>query len=473
VQNQGETGVDCGGPCAACASCNDGTQNQGETGVDCGGPCAACPTCSDGTQNQGETGVDCGGPCSPCETCSDNTQNQDETDVDCGGSVCGSCADGAGCEIDGDCTSGLCTLAVCVPMPSCSDGVLNQGETGLDCGGPCAACAALSLTVVRVGDGSAALSSASTAVFLEERDFVGALVNTIALPTAASGANQPFTLSGTATSEGNLSRSENGSYVLLAGYGVAPGTSSVSGTTAAAVNRVVARIDGAGAVDTSTRLDTAFSTGSVRSATSTDGMTLWVSGTGGSGVGGVHATTLGALGSTQVLAAPNNTRFSHVFAGQLYASASSNPFFSVFAVGTGTPTIAGQVATTPAGLPSASGPSPYSFAFFDLDPLVAGVDRLYIADDRSVASGGGIQKWTFDGATWTLAATFNGGLTAGARGLTGVASGGTVTLYATTSDTSLNKIVSFVDDGTPAPMATLLATAATNTIFRGIALTAR
>jgi hypothetical protein len=48
------------------ASCSDGIQNQGETGVDCGGPCQPCPTCSDGIQNQGETGIDCGGPCQPC-----------------------------------------------------------------------------------------------------------------------------------------------------------------------------------------------------------------------------------------------------------------------------------------------------------------------------------------------------------------------------------------------------------------------
>lgn len=52
------------------ATCSDGIQNQGETGVDCGGPCTACATCSDGIQNQGETGVDCGGPCSPCATAS-------------------------------------------------------------------------------------------------------------------------------------------------------------------------------------------------------------------------------------------------------------------------------------------------------------------------------------------------------------------------------------------------------------------
>jgi len=73
VQNQGETGVDCGGPCPACqpqATCFDGVQNQGETGVDCGGPCPACnvaPTCFDGIQNQNETGVDCGGPCAACK----------------------------------------------------------------------------------------------------------------------------------------------------------------------------------------------------------------------------------------------------------------------------------------------------------------------------------------------------------------------------------------------------------------------
>jgi len=47
-------------------TCSDGIQNQGETGVDCGGPCIACPTCNDGIQNQGETGIDCGGPCAAC-----------------------------------------------------------------------------------------------------------------------------------------------------------------------------------------------------------------------------------------------------------------------------------------------------------------------------------------------------------------------------------------------------------------------
>jgi len=49
------------------ASCADGLQNGGESGIDCGGPCSTvCATCIDGVQNQGEESVDCGGPCPPC-----------------------------------------------------------------------------------------------------------------------------------------------------------------------------------------------------------------------------------------------------------------------------------------------------------------------------------------------------------------------------------------------------------------------
>ena len=50
-------------------TCDDGIQNGDETGIDCGGSCAACATCDDGILNGDETGVDCGGPdCEPCQT---------------------------------------------------------------------------------------------------------------------------------------------------------------------------------------------------------------------------------------------------------------------------------------------------------------------------------------------------------------------------------------------------------------------
>ena len=69
IQNGDETGIDCGGSCAACATCDDGILNGDETGIDCGGSCAACATCDDGILNGDETGIDCGGPdCEPCQT---------------------------------------------------------------------------------------------------------------------------------------------------------------------------------------------------------------------------------------------------------------------------------------------------------------------------------------------------------------------------------------------------------------------
>ena len=42
------------------ATCDDGIKNQGETGVDCGGPCAACaPECGNGIAEEGENCFNC------------------------------------------------------------------------------------------------------------------------------------------------------------------------------------------------------------------------------------------------------------------------------------------------------------------------------------------------------------------------------------------------------------------------------
>lgn len=49
--------------CGEDETCIDGIQNQDETGVDCGGICQPCFSCSDGIQNGTETGIDCGGDC--------------------------------------------------------------------------------------------------------------------------------------------------------------------------------------------------------------------------------------------------------------------------------------------------------------------------------------------------------------------------------------------------------------------------
>ena len=334
--------------------------------------------------------------------------------------------------------------------------------------------------VVRVGDGATALSGSSAPVFVERRylDNVGDIVseagNTIALPTAASGANQPLTLSNT-TRDGLLSLSADGRYATMLGYGAAPGVSGLSSSANPPISRIVARIDSSNAVDTSTVLTPGLSAGNSRTATSVDGSAFWVGGSGAAG--GVHHISFGTTGGTRVLASPSSVRSVAVFGGQLYGASGDTPFSGIFTIGTGLPTTTDQTATQLPGLPT-MGQSPLSFVLLGVSRVVADLDTLYVADERAPGMGGGIQKWTFDGATWTLVTTFNldntgTALTVGMRGLAGVVIGNAVTLVAVsaTGSSAPNGIFIYRDDGSSMnPTPTLLSTSATNTVYRGVAL---
>src|SRR4029078_5284042 len=79
-------------------------------------------------------------------------------------------------------------------------------------------------------------------------------------------------------------------------------------------------------------------------------------------------------------------------------------------------------------------------------------DIAYIADDRSAASGGGIQKWTFNGSSWTWAYTILSGSPNGARGLALDLTGAHPIVYAPTGESTAgeaNKIVGYVDTAVP------------------------
>lgn len=78
------------------ATCSDGVQNHGETGVDCGGPCADFCACFNGVQDPWEEGPDCGGPCSLACTCIDGVKDGHEEGVDCGADCVLRFADGMG-----------------------------------------------------------------------------------------------------------------------------------------------------------------------------------------------------------------------------------------------------------------------------------------------------------------------------------------------------------------------------------------
>jgi hypothetical protein len=206
-----------GAGCGVMETCNDGIQNNGETGVDCGGPnCAACPTmteCGEGTTDVevcigsvcGDAGAvvcvpvmvgnfdNLGGLQFSLEYAAGNLNYSSFTAHPSlqNGTTAGSSSDGvvtlvwndpnlAGVSLDPtDLAFELCfeventmttpltfrdpgnTLRVfntvggrlpasgspgavnqnCGTMPTCSDGIMNGNETGVDCGGPdCAPC---------------------------------------------------------------------------------------------------------------------------------------------------------------------------------------------------------------------------------------------------------------------------------------------------------------------------------------------
>ncbi len=321
------------------------------------------------------------------------------------------------------------------------------------------------IVVYRVGDGSASLVNTGNAVFLDEYTLSGTLVQSIALPTVSSGANKPLIASGTATSEGLLTRSTDGQYLLLTGYAANPGgTLSLGGTTGSTVPRTVGHVDANGNIDTSTALSDFASGNNPRSAVSANGTDLWVAG----GAGGVRYATLGSTTSTQVGATVVNLRQVNIFNRQLSISTSSGMAVRIGIVGTGLPTTAGQTITNLPGFPTAG--SPYGFFLVDLDAGVAGVDTLYVADDTP----GQIQKYALVGSSWVA----KGAITASAvRGLTGAVNGTTVTLYATTGGSTASgdgSLYTLTDaTGYNVDLAGTLgtiATAAANTAFRGVAL---
>jgi hypothetical protein len=313
--------------------------------------------------------------------------------------------------------------------------------------------------VLQVGDGSAALNSASTAVFLKKFSNTGTLLQTLNMPTAASGSNLPFTISGTATSEGFLAISPNGNFLTLGGYGTAPGLASVASSSSATVSRVVGMINLSNStIDTSTST-TAFDTRNIRSAVTIDGTEFWAGGNGFPS-GATQYLTYGATTSIPVSTSPTNGRVLKVFENQLYLSTSSAGFIGVNAVGTGIPETEGNTTTLLSGFPApTTSPSPYDFWFKDSS-------TLYVTDDSSLANGGGIQKWTLSAGTWSLAYTMQG--PTGYRGLTGSVIDGQTVLFATATQGSANRIMTVTDTGASSTF-TEIAAAPTNTAFRGIA----
>jgi len=348
-----------------------------------------------------------------------------------------------------------------------------------------------SLVVERVGDGSATLSSAASQISVLEVTTAGSLTQTITFPT--SGSDQQSD-SGSATSDGYLNT--YGGFVSVPGYNVAVGTASVASSN----NKVNSLLGTSGTVVTRTLFPTTgtasapyspFSGNNYRSSIATSGSTFYGTGasSGSPNTGGAwyfNGSAFTQVSSTAT-GQPTNLRNVDIFNNQLYATSAASTGIGIWAIGSGLPTASGQTSTLLFNSSITGTGSPYGFMMFSTGGQGAGVlDLAYIADDRTTL-GGGLQKWTLSGTTWTnswslfVSGTATGTSTlqsgtalnfAGLRGLAGTYDSvfGT-SLYATTTETSNNRLISIFDTGTTTPSTyTTLQSSGSNFAFRGVDL---
>ena len=322
--------------------------------------------------------------------------------------------------------------------------------------------------VSRTGNGTETLINTGNDVFLDQYNAgVAAQASpgyTVALPVATTTASG-FTLSGAATSEGQLSMSGGASpSIVIAGYSLRSTSGSLANSTSAAVPRTVGFTSMSGTVTMGAGLTNDHSGNNIRGAASSDGSQYWTSG-GNEGIRWA-SNTLDTT-SDVVSATVTNTRNLNIFDNQLYFSTGSGSSRGVYAVGTGLPNSGPTTATNVINMGGSA--SPYDFLMLDLNPNVAGLDTMYVADDRASAAGG-IYRFDFNVTVWTQAYILGtGAANVGARGLAGyVDPTGAVILFATTGEsTGANRLIQITDTGAASPALTL-ATSGTNQAFRGV-----
>ena len=307
--------------------------------------------------------------------------------------------------------------------------------------------------------------SAGTAIALEEYSPTTAGQTSpnfsIALPTTGG---TKVVSSGSATSAGAISRSENGRYVLVPGYNGSLSDLNTTFTT----NGTIRKIDGTGSLTDGISANATqwlSANNNLRGATSDDGSNYWISG-GTIGVQYINNTTT----VTTICTSPANTRVINIFNGQLFFSTSSgtNGIYQIINAGNPKPTAVGTTTSTI----SAASTAPYGFS---VSPDGLTIYAFSSANQISRFTYSGTytpSTWTYSGGTWSSAST---GFTLTAA--TGIAvdwSG-----YAFSTGTNGAKIfacnpttlVSGNDNGTGAVTTTILyAISGTgNNAFRGLA----
>jgi len=316
-----------------------------------------------------------------------------------------------------------------------------------------AAFVAGNLAVLRVGDGVQTPGSRGNSVFIDQFNPAGTLVGSLPMPDNAANA---LIVSGSASSEGALTRSADGRLLEFAGYQIALTNAALLGSSLANANainapRALGIVDLAGTFALAGVTTNQYGGNNIRSGTTDGRGNYW-------GAGATSGTFYFGSGPTNsVQTNVVNTVVIQDLGGNLY-----------FCTSKSTPGIwkipgAPAVYTTPAVfLPTGAGSSPYAFA------LSPGLTTAYIADD-TLTGKGGVQRWDYNGSAWSMSYAFAGITNVGARGLAVNFNGANPVIYATTAEAAANRLVAITDTGA-ASTATTLATAGVNQLFRGVCL---
>lgn len=303
------------------------------------------------------------------------------------------------------------------------------------------------LVILRQGDATQTLANTGNTVYLDQYTTNGVLVSSLAIPDSGA---QALIQSGTASSEGQLTRSPDGHWLGLGGYNTSrPFTNSLSGASSTAVPRIGAFVNQLGQITIKTTKTAVFSGNNIRAAV-TDGSHFWVGGASSSSSYGAYC--LGDTSSVGLSSTVYNVRAMNIFNGNLYVSTQTGTNTRGIWGFSGTPTTA---ATPTQIIATGDKSNPVDFAMNPAGTV------LYVADDSNSA---GVQRWDNNGTSWVLSYTFTTGY--GARSLAVDFTVPNPVIY-TIAGGSTNRLLRFIDAGASSAGAALI-TPASGTAFRGV-----
>ena len=317
------------------------------------------------------------------------------------------------------------------------------------------------LCVLQVGDGIGSLSGTGNPIIFREFDLFGNVTYSLPVPYTGS---QAMVIRGNVLSEGYLSRSADNRYVVFGAYMQAlPNLTTLNSTAASSISRGIALVAAAATISVAATCDvSALASGDIRGAAATNSNNVWSS---SSSQGNAYYGT--ATAAQQVQNNKSNVRSLQIFNQQLYVSSqvsSGSPAdIGVYAIGNGTPTGSAQTLSTV--INSGSGALPGQFYFNPSGTI------CYVADARN-SSTGGIQKWVLSNGSFSLAYTLPTGTSnIGAYGVVADFTSPAPKVYATTAETSNNRLIAIIDNGSGATATTIATASIANTAFRGLAWT--